>query len=67
MAEEVGQMIDGKLENQGCYASDVQVVIESSGALALHNKGWEFLVIPAEDTVSTSGDPPQTDPKEVGD
>ena len=54
-------MIDGKLETQGRQPSDVQVVIESSGSMALHDEGGEFLVIPAEDTL---GDSEDTSPSE---
>ena len=40
--EEVRQMIDCKLETLERHPNDVQVVIESSGAMALHDEGGEF-------------------------
>ena len=39
--EEVRQMIDGKLEMMEHHPNNVQVVIESSGAMALHHKSGD--------------------------
>ena len=49
-------MIDGKLKSEECQPSDVQVIIESSGAMALHDEGRGFLAIPVEDLTSDSND-----------
>ena len=54
-------MIDGKLESQEHQPSDVQVIVESSGAMSLHNEGGEFLVIPVEDLTGDVDDAPPRD------
>ena len=59
--EEVRQMIDGKLETLERHPNDVQVVIESSGTMALHDEGGEFLQIPVEDVTDEHGETSPSD------